>query len=104
MGLYGIAALLAVQIQNIFPDKKSYRSNLCLILVIDNVYRLLGYLTNDIIDKTILIYSGYMFPIALLAVFCGSLIDKKINAEIIKKLVICLLLVSGLIIFITNIL
>lgn len=103
LGLYGIAALLAVQLQKIFSDKVKYRSNLCLILAIDNVYRIIVYTSNGIINKTIVTYSVYMLPVALLAVFCGSLIDKRINAEIIKKIVTALLLISGLMIFVLNI-
>lgn len=103
LGLYGIAALLAVHIQNIFIDKERYRSNLCLILVIDNIYRLIMYSAKGIINKSVLIYSGYMIPLTLLAVICGSLIDKKVNEKIIQKIVILLLFISGVMILILNI-
>ncbi|MHC1683940.1 MAG: sulfite exporter TauE/SafE family protein [Clostridiaceae bacterium] len=102
LGLYGIAALLAVHIQKTFVNKERYRSNLCLILVVDNIYRLIMYSINGIINKTVLIYSGYMLPLALLAIICGSLIDKKVNEKIIKKIVISLLFISGLMILVLN--
>lgn len=104
LGLYGIAALLGVQIQNIFNDKEKYRANLCLILAVDNVYRIFMYLSSGIINREVLMNSSFALPVALGAVACGSIIDKKIDAEIIKKLVIALLLISGLTIFFMNIL
>lgn len=104
LGLYGIAALLGVQMQNIFNDKEKYRANLCLILAVDNVYRIFMYLFSGIINREVLMNSGFALPAALGAVVCGSIIDKKIDAEIIKKLVIALLLISGLTIFFMNML
>ncbi|MDF2985112.1 MAG: hypothetical protein K0R50_622 [Eubacterium sp.] len=95
MGLYGIGVLLAAFIGRQTDNRNNYRGNLCIIFVVDNLFRFVMYCINGLISWNILFVSLGLAPALLIGMFIGRKIDSRISDSTVKKFVTALLLVSG---------
>ena len=101
-GLYGIGALLGAYVNRVTSDSSSFKANICIVFLIENTFRIFlyglwGFITFDIIKQAFI-----LFPIMLLGLFLGMLSGKFLDETLIKKLVILLLIISGIALIITN--
>lgn len=103
-GLYGIGALLAAYIGRFTSNKNEFRGSLCFLFLIDNLFRLVGYIFSGIINLQILLSTLYLIPAVILGMFIGTKLDHKFSDTIVKKFVIILLFVSGMVLCIKNLL
>ncbi len=95
-GLYGIGALLGAYLGRVTKDTRSFKANICVVFAVENTFRIIlyglwGILTFDIIKKTL-----YFIPLMLIGLMLGMLSGKILDEKLIKKLVIILLITSGI--------
>ena len=102
MGLFGIGALLAAYIGRQTGNRSNYRGNLCFVFVIDNLFRLLMYCINGLINFKILAVSLSLLPAVAIGMFFGRKIDSKISDKTVKNSVIALLFISGIVYIVKN--
>jgi uncharacterized membrane protein YfcA len=102
MGMYGIGAFLAAYMSHYTDERSSYRGNLCLVFVIDNIFRFIGYCYNGLINYEILYIALGLAPAAVIGLFIGKRIDAKVAEKTIRNSIIILLLVTGLVYMWTN--
>lgn len=102
MGLFGIGALLAAFIGRQTGSRSNYRGNLCFVFVIDNLFRLVMYCINGLINLKILAVSLSLLPAVAIGMFFGRKIDSKISDKAVKNAVIALLFISGIVYIVKN--
>lgn len=102
MGLFGIGALLAAFIGRQSGGRSNYRGNLCFVFVIDNLFRLVMYCINGLINLKILAVSLSLLPAVAIGMFFGRKIDSKISDKAVKNAVIALLFISGIVYIVKN--
>ena len=61
-GLYGIGALLAAYMGRVTDNSSSFKGNLCIVFLIDNLFRLVMYGVTGIITLATLKQSVVLFP------------------------------------------
>jgi uncharacterized protein len=104
MGLFGIGALLAAYIHRTSKNRNDYRGNICCVFAVDNIVRLLGYLYIGILNDGILLFSLFMVPAIIAGMYLSTKVDRRFNEASVKKLILVLLILSGLVLFLKSIL
>ena len=94
-GLYGVGALLGAYISRVTTDTSGFKANICMVFVFENTFRIilysfLGILTLDVFRQVLI-----LVPFMLLGLTLGMISGKFIKESIAQKLVIILLIVSG---------
>lgn len=102
-GLYGIGALLGAYVNRVTDDSKAFKANICVVFLVENTFRIVlyafwGIITLDIIKQAIILVPCMLVGLAL-GMYSGKVLDEKI----VKKLVIVMLIISGVAIIIKNI-
>lgn len=103
-GLYGISALLVSSISRNTHNREAFRANLCLVFLVDNLFRLGVYIATGIITFDVIRLSLYIAPAVLLGLWAGMKVDKRLNEATVKIAIICLLLISGAALLLRNLL
>lgn len=100
-GLYGIGALLAAYMGRVTDNSSSFKGNLCIVFLIDNLFRLVMYSVTGIITLATLKQSVILFPFMALGLFLGMKGSSFLDEKKIKKLVIIMLILSGVSLIVT---
>lgn len=100
-GLYGIGALLAAYMGRVTDNSSSFKGNLCIVFLIDNLFRLVMYGVTGIITLATLKQSVILFPFMALGLFLGMKGSSFLDEKKIKKLVIIMLILSGISLIVT---
>ena len=100
-GLYGIGALLAAYMGRVTDNSSSFKGNLCIVFLIDNLFRLVMYGVTGIITLATLKQSVILFPLMSLVLFVGMKGSSFLDEKKIKKLVIIMLILSGVSLIVT---
>lgn len=102
-GLYGVGALLGAYIGRVTEDSKSFKANICAVFVIENTFRIVLYSIYGIITLESLKMSLSLAPFMLIGLLAGMFSAKVIDDKLVKKLVIIMLIISGIALIITNV-
>ena len=100
-GLYGIGALLAAYMGRVTDNSSSFKGNLCIVFLIDNLFRLVMYGVTGIITLATLKQSVILVPFRALGLFLGMKGSSFLDEKKIKKLVIIMLILSGVSLIVT---
>lgn len=95
-GLYGIGALLGAYINRVTDDSHSFKANICVVFLIENTFRIILYAILDIISFQTLKQAFVLMPAMLLGLASGMLCSKILNEKLVKKIVLVMLILSGL--------
>jgi len=101
-GLYGVGALLGAYIGRTTDDLKSFKANICKVFIIENSFRIILYLFYGIITMESLKRALILSPFMLIGLGAGMLSAGKISEKIVKRIVIILLIVSGIALILAN--
>ena len=101
-GLYGVGALLGAYIGRVTEDTKAFKANICVVFLVENTFRIILYSAFGIITLDIMKQAVILVPFMLIGLFLGMLSGKVLNDKQVKKLVIVMLIVSGVALVINN--
>ncbi|WKY44401.1 sulfite exporter TauE/SafE family protein [Eubacteriaceae bacterium ES2] len=102
-GLFGIGALLAAYMGRTTDSPDAFRGNLCMVLLTDNLFRLIMYSVTGIITLKIVKNAMILFPFMLIGLGLGILLSKILDEKIVKVIIILMLIVSGLSLIAVNV-
>lgn len=95
-GLYGIGALLGAYITRVTKDSHAFKANICFVFFVENTFRVILYSLWGIITWNVLKQAAVLLPVALSGLYIGMLCSKLTDEKHAKRLVIILLIISGL--------
>lgn len=101
-GLYGVGALLGAYIGRTTDDLKSFKANICTVFIIENTFRIILYLFYGIITMESIKRALILSPFMLIGLGAGMLSAGRISEKIVKRIVIILLIVSGIALILAN--
>lgn len=101
-GLYGVGALLGAYVSRVAKDSHSFKGNLCVVFLVENTLRVLLYVTWGIITLDILKQALCLVPVMLLGLWLGMVSGKALDEKLVKKIVIVMLIVSGVALIINS--
>lgn len=102
-GLFGIGALLAAYVGRVTKNTEEFKANISAVFIVENIFRVIVYSIIGVINYYSLTSALVLVPAMLIALFLGIKSAQILDEKVIKKLVIILLIISGLILAISNI-
>lgn len=94
-GLFGVGALLAAYMSHVTKTSDEFKANLSAIFIVENTARIIIYCVLGVFTLQSLKTALILIPVMVLGIGAGMLSAKRINEKVIKKLVIVLLIISG---------
>jgi len=95
-GLYGVGALLGAYIGRVAKDASAFRANICVVFFVENTLRILLYSAMGLLNMGMLLQAARLLPFALLGLFLGTKSSAIVNEKAVRRLVIVMLIVSGI--------
>lgn len=102
-GLYGIGALLGAYINRVTDDGHSFKANICVVFLAENTFRIIMYSVLGIITFQTIKQAVVLIPLMLLGLALGMFSSKILNEKWVEKIVIIMLIISGLALVINSI-
>jgi uncharacterized membrane protein YfcA len=94
-GLYGINLFFVAYVERTAKDRSSFRGNVGFIFLIENIVRIIIYISLGIFSKYILLLTLIAFPGAVSGFLLGSKIDKKLSEIAIRRIIIFMFMLGG---------
>ena len=101
-GLYGVGALLGAYVNRVTDDSSSFKANICVVFLVENTFRIVLYAIWGIITFDIVKQALVLVPLMFIGLLLGMYSGKYLNEKIVKKIVIIMLVVSGVALIINN--
>lgn len=101
-GIYGIGALLAAYVSRVTESSKEFKANICIVFFVENTFRIVMYACGGIITLSVVKQAAVLIPVMLLGMFAGMKSSSFLDEKIVKKLVIIMLILSGVALIVTN--
>jgi uncharacterized membrane protein YfcA len=95
-GLYGINLFFVAYVERTTKDRTAFRGSICFIFFIENVVRLIMYITMGIFTRYILALSCIALPAMIAGFFLGSKVDTKLSETAIRKIITTMFMFGGL--------
>lgn len=102
-GLFGVGALLAAYINRVTDNTDAFKANISAVFIVENTFRIILYCFLDIINFSVIRQAVLLMPFMLIGLFAGIKSSHYIHDKLIKKGVIILLILSGIMLIINNI-
>lgn len=100
-GLYGVGALLGAYIGRTTTNADEFKANICTVFMIENTFRIILYGFYGIITLSALRQALTLAPFMLIGLIAGMLSAKIIDEKMVKRIVIIMLIVSGIALILT---
>lgn len=101
-GLFGVGALLAAYVGRVTGSSSEFKANISAVFIVENTFRIILYSAIGVITLSSLTYSLMLIPFMLAGLFAGIKSASVLNEKMVKKLVIILLIISGIMLIIRN--
>lgn len=103
-GLFGLGAFLVAYVSRTTQNSSEFRANLCMVFFVENTFRIILYSTMGILTIPILKQALVLLPFVFIGLAIGILLSKRISDSATKKIIIILLMLTGLTLIIKNLL
>ena len=94
-GLYGIGALLAAYVGRVTDNSKEFKANICIVFIVENTFRMIMYACTGILNLQVIRQAVVLVPFMLIGLLVGMKSGKVLDERVVKKLVIIMLILSG---------
>lgn len=101
-GLYGIGALLGAYLSRVTKDSSSFKANICVFFLAENTIRLGVYGWCGIMNADAVRQAVILIPFMLAGLGLGMLSDRFLSEKVIRKLVMIMLIASGIALMINS--
>jgi len=95
-GLYGVGALLGAYIGRVAKDTSAFRANICVVFFVENTLRIVLYSTLGLLNAGMALQALRLLPVALAGLFLGGRSAGYVSEKTVKRLVIVMLILSGM--------
>lgn len=101
-GIYGVGALLSAYVSRNTKDSHAFKGNICFVFFVENAFRAILYMCCGIITLETIKKSLLLIPVMLVGLYAGMASSNFLNEKVVKKIVIVMLIVSGVALIINN--
>lgn len=101
-GLFGVGALLGAYLTRVTDDTHAFKGNLCMVFFVENTFRLILYIASGIITLAAAKQALLLAPVMFASLWLGMKAGHIINEKTAKKIVLVMLLVSGIALIINS--
>ena len=101
-GFCNTGVLVGIYLSKVTSDTKSFKANACVVYFLSDSIRLLMFICLGVLSRAIFWEVLSIFPIAMLGLWLGVKSGKVMNEAVAKKIVLVMLIFSGLGLVISN--
>ena len=101
-GLFGVGALLGAYLSRVTDDTHAFKGNMCIVFFVENTFRLILYIASGIITLGTLQQALWLAPVMLVSLWLGMKAGHVLNEKTAKKIVLVMLLISGIALIINS--
>lgn len=101
-GFCNTGVLVGTYLSKVTDNTQSFKANACIVYFLSDNIKLLMFLCLGVLSREILLEALSIFPIAMLGLWLGMKSSKIMNETIAKKVVLVMLIISGLGLVINN--
>lgn len=101
-GLYGVGALLAAYMSRVTESDREFKANLCAVFITENTFRLIVYSLTGVLTFAAVKQALMLMPAMFFGLWAGMKSAGYFNEVLVKKIVIVVLIFSGISLVITN--
>ena len=101
-GLFGIGALLAAYVGRVTETGDEFKANISAVFIVDNTFRIVLYSLLGVITPDSVKQAALLLPVMLVGLFAGIKSASYLDEKTVRKRVIVLLIVSGAVLVIKN--
>ncbi len=101
-GLFGVGALLAAYVSRVTKSSDEFKANISAVFIVENIFRIILYSVLGIISLASIKQALIMMPFAIAGLFMGKKSSSILDEKVVKRLVIVLLIISGLALILMN--
>ena len=98
-----MGALLAAYIGRVAGTSNEFKANISAVFIVDNTFRLILYSVLGIITFSSIKQAVILLPFVLIGLFSGIKSATVIDDKIVKRIVIVLLIISGVMLILKSI-
>ncbi len=102
-GLFGVGVLLASYVNRVTKSNDEFKANISAVFLVENTVRIISYSVLGIINLQSLKTAATLMPFMLISLFAGMKSANLLNEKTVKKIVIVLLIISGVALIIKSI-
>ncbi len=102
-GLFGVGALLAAYVSRVSDTGNEFKANICAVFIVENTFRIILYVGLGLITLGTVKQVIILVPFMLIGLFLGMKSSTVLDDKVIKKIVIFMLIISGIALIIKNI-
>ena len=102
-GLFGVGALLAAYVGRVTTTGDEFKANISAVFFVENTARIIIYTILNAITWAAVKDAVMLFPAAILGLFAGIKSADYLNEKTVRRLVIVLLILSGIVLIVKNI-
>ncbi len=95
-GMYGVGALLAAYVGRVTKTGDEFKANISAVFIVENSFRAILYSILGIITVSEFKKALILIPFMLIGLFAGMKSGSVLNDKVVKKIVIVLLIISGI--------
>lgn len=95
-GLFGVGALLAAYISRVTDDSGAFQANICAVFIVENTFRIILYLTLDLLVWDTVRMALCLLPFALLGLWLGIRSGRRLDERRVQAIMAGLLVLSGI--------
>lgn len=101
-GVFGVGALLSAYVSRSTKDSHAFKGNICFVFFAENSVRMLIYICYGIITMATVKKVLVLIPFMLIGLFAGMKSSSVLDEKVAKKIVIIMLIISGVALIISN--
>ncbi len=101
-GFCGIGVLVGAYISKVTDNTRAFKANACVVYFVADSIKIIMFACLGVLSMDILWQSISLFPVAMLGLWLGMKSSKFLNETIAKKIVLIMLIISGLALVINN--
>lgn len=101
-GLFGIGALLTAYFGRVTEDTDSFKDNICIVFTADTLFRLGIYWASGLLTASVLLRALVLLPVMIGALLGGMYAGHRLNEKLVRRIVVVMLIVSGVMLTVTN--
>lgn len=94
-GLYGVGALLGAYISRVAKDTSAFRANICVVFFVENTLRIVFYSAMGLLNTGMALQALRLLPFALAGLFLGAKSSTVISERVVRRIVVVMLILSG---------
>lgn len=94
-GLFGIDLLFLAYLERVSQRREEFRGNVCFIFILEGIFRTVLYLWSGMFTTQSLLLSLISLPAALLGMWVGSLLDRRVSDRLSHRFIIYVFILGG---------